>query len=430
MDDAVVDLARYWTRREPRAFVRWVVEVYPGLAYSSVADNLVYRAARVLHEDADDPAAAIALYEVIRLRFHRSGFWDDAIWQTAVAYRELATRDPGFRDDLGQSYRDHEYHTLLRFIDGREVSWVMGDYDSVHYSPTLFRLAEMHEEAGELELAIAMRAAFQQTYPLSLRVDDAFHIMELQAERGDVSGMRRSLRWLEREYPLSRFARARRGPDRRAPGAMIEVRGVVKYYQSDRVLDDVSLRVEDGQQLALIGPGGAGKTLLLKIITALVEPDAGEVRVGDTDMNAIGEVELARVRNGMGMLFQNYALFDFMNVEENIAFPLRQRGEHTDAEIREKVDELLAKVDLPGINQKFPNELSGGMKKRVTFARAVIHDPPILFYDDPTAGLDPRHQRQDLQAAPAAPRRKRARRPSSSPTTSSACVRSATTSRS
>ena len=170
---------------------------------------------------------------------------------------------------------------------------------------------------------------------------------------------------------------------------MIEVRGVVKYYQSDRVLDDVSLRVEDGQQLALIGPGGAGKTLLLKIITALVEPDAGEVRVGDTDMNAIGEVELARVRNGMGMLFQNYALFDFMNVEENIAFPLRQRGEHTDAEIREKVDELLAKVDLPGINQKFPNELSGGMKKRVTFARAVIHDPPILFYDDPTAGLDP-----------------------------------------
>lgn len=207
VDDAVIDLARYWTERgEPRAFVRWVVEVYPGLAYSSVADNLVYRAARVLHEDADDPAAAIALYEVIRLRFHRSGFWDDAIWQTAVAYRELATRDPGYRDDLGQSYRDREYHTLLRFIDGREVSWVMGDYDSVHYSPTLFRLAEMHEEAGELELAIAMWRRFQQTYPLSLRVDDVqFHIMELQAERGDVSGMRRSLRWLEREYPLSRF---------------------------------------------------------------------------------------------------------------------------------------------------------------------------------------------------------------------------------
>ena len=129
---------------------------------------------------------------------------------------------------------------------------------------------------------------------------------------------------------------------------MIEVRGVVKYYQSDRVLDDVSLRVEDGQQLALIGPGGAGKTLLLKIITALVEPDAGEVRVGDTDMNAIGEVELARVRNGMGMLFQNYALFDFMNVEENIAFPLRQRGEHTDAEIREKVETLAEYLSANG----------------------------------------------------------------------------------
>lgn len=170
---------------------------------------------------------------------------------------------------------------------------------------------------------------------------------------------------------------------------MIEVAGIVKYYQSDRVLDDVSLRIDEGQQLALIGPGGAGKTLLLKIITALVSPDAGTVRVGDVDMNSIGEVELARVRNGMGMLFQNYALFDFMNVQENIAFPLRQRGEHSDAEIREKVDELLAKVDLPGINHKFPNELSGGMKKRVTFARAVIHEPPILFYDDPTAGLDP-----------------------------------------
>lgn len=170
---------------------------------------------------------------------------------------------------------------------------------------------------------------------------------------------------------------------------MIEVSGIVKYYRRDRVLDDVSLRVEEGRQLALIGPGGAGKTLLLKIITGLVDPEGGAVEVDGNDMLALNEIELARVRNGMGMLFQNYALFDFMNVEENIAFPLRQRGELGDEEIRDKVAELLEKVDLPGVQQKFPNELSGGMKKRVTFARAVIHDPPILFYDDPTAGLDP-----------------------------------------
>jgi phospholipid/cholesterol/gamma-HCH transport system ATP-binding protein len=170
---------------------------------------------------------------------------------------------------------------------------------------------------------------------------------------------------------------------------VIEVAHIVKYYRSDRVLDDVSLRVAEGKQLGLIGPGGAGKTLLLKIITGLVTPESGTVRVGDADMLVLSEVEIARVRNGMGMLFQNYALFDFMNVEENIAFPLRQRGELPEDEIRDRVAELLQKVDLPGIQAKFPNELSGGMKKRVTFARAVIHDPPILFYDDPTAGLDP-----------------------------------------
>lgn len=170
---------------------------------------------------------------------------------------------------------------------------------------------------------------------------------------------------------------------------MIEVSNIVKYYRSDRVLDDVSLRVEEGRQLGLIGPGGAGKTLLVKVMTGLVTPEAGAVHVGDADMLALTEVEIARVRNGMGMLFQNYALFDFMNVEENIAFPLRQRGELSEDEIRARVADLLEKVDLPGIQTKFPNELSGGMKKRVTFARAVIHDPPILFYDDPTAGLDP-----------------------------------------
>jgi len=170
---------------------------------------------------------------------------------------------------------------------------------------------------------------------------------------------------------------------------MIQVSNIVKYYGEERVLDDVSLTVDEGTQLALIGPGGAGKSLLIKIITGLVAPEEGSVVVDGVEITKLGDVALAEVRSRMGMLFQNYALFDFMNVEENIAFPLRRRGQLSDAEIREKVNEMLIRVDLPGIHERYPNELSGGMKKRVTFARAVIHDPPILFYDDPTAGLDP-----------------------------------------
>lgn len=170
---------------------------------------------------------------------------------------------------------------------------------------------------------------------------------------------------------------------------MITVENITKFHERECVLNDVSLTVREGTQLALIGPGGAGKSLLLKIIAALVRPEHGTVHVDGEDMLALNEVELARARGKMGMLFQNYALFDFMNVEENIAFPLRQIGEMPDAEIKERVADLLYQVDLPGIQHQFPNELSGGMKKRVTFARAIIHEPPILFYDDPTAGLDP-----------------------------------------
>ena len=170
---------------------------------------------------------------------------------------------------------------------------------------------------------------------------------------------------------------------------MIRVEGIVKYYHAERVLDDVTLDVHEGRQLGLIGPGGAGKTLLIKIMSGLVKPDAGRVIVDDRDLTKLGAVELSDARRKMGMLFQNYALFDFMTVEENIAFPLRQEGELSESEIRQRVADLLDAVDLPGIQHQYPNELSGGMKKRVTFARAVIHDPPILFYDDPTAGLDP-----------------------------------------
>jgi phospholipid/cholesterol/gamma-HCH transport system ATP-binding protein len=170
---------------------------------------------------------------------------------------------------------------------------------------------------------------------------------------------------------------------------VIEVRNIVKYHERERVLDDVTLTIPQGVQLGLIGPGGAGKSLLMKVIAGLVQPDDGEVFVNGVRVNGLNDVELAEVRENMGMLFQNYALFDFMTVEDNIAFPLRQRGGVSESEIAARVEQLLQNVSLPGIQKLFPRQLSGGMKKRVTFARAVIHDPPILFYDDPTAGLDP-----------------------------------------
>lgn len=170
---------------------------------------------------------------------------------------------------------------------------------------------------------------------------------------------------------------------------MISVRNITKFHGREVVLDDVSLDVPEGRQLALIGPGGAGKSLLVKIMAALVRPEAGTVEVDGQKMLELDEVALAQARAGMGMLFQNYALFDFMTVEENIGFPLVRGGRHTPEQISERVATLLEQVDLPGIQKQYPRELSGGMKKRVTFARAVIHEPPILFYDDPTAGLDP-----------------------------------------
>lgn len=170
---------------------------------------------------------------------------------------------------------------------------------------------------------------------------------------------------------------------------VIDIRNVTKYYRGERVLDNVSLSVNRGEQLCVMGPGGCGKTLLIKIASGLVEPDDGEVFINGTSVFEATPEGLSELRKSMGMLFQNYALFDFLNVEDNIAFPLRREGKLSEEEILEKVNGILEEVNLPGINHQYANELSGGMKKRVTFARAVIHEPPILFYDDPTMGLDP-----------------------------------------
>ncbi len=170
---------------------------------------------------------------------------------------------------------------------------------------------------------------------------------------------------------------------------MIEVKNVTKYHSGRPVLENISFRVPGGTNLGLIGPGGSGKTLLLKIICGLVEPDEGNSFIKGQQVQGLGLAELTKLRFDIGLLFQNYALFDYLNVTDNIAFPLRQAGKHSEEEILKMVQESLNKVDLPHIGHQYPNELSGGMKKRVGFARAVIPQPPIVLYDDPTAGLDP-----------------------------------------
>jgi phospholipid/cholesterol/gamma-HCH transport system ATP-binding protein len=155
------------------------------------------------------------------------------------------------------------------------------------------------------------------------------------------------------------------------------------------VLDGVSFCIPTGGTLGIIGPGGAGKSLVLKVICGLLKPAQGRVWVDEHEVNQLSERALMKVRRRIGMVFQNYALFDDRTVGENIAFPLEQLGTVPANEIPAEVALRLAQVHLPGIEHKRPGALSGGMKKRVCLARAIVHRPPILLCDDPTAGLDP-----------------------------------------
>ncbi len=168
---------------------------------------------------------------------------------------------------------------------------------------------------------------------------------------------------------------------------MIDLQDIHKSYRSP-VLRGVSLRVPAGCIYALIGPGAAGKSVLLKVVAGLVRPDRGRVRVDGDDLTGLDDFALAEVRRKIGMLFQNYALFD-MSVFDNIAFPLRRLFALPEDEIRERVAERLARVALPGTEGSDPSRMSGGQKKRIGVARATIARPPIVLYDEPTAGLDP-----------------------------------------
>jgi phospholipid/cholesterol/gamma-HCH transport system ATP-binding protein len=154
-------------------------------------------------------------------------------------------------------------------------------------------------------------------------------------------------------------------------------------------LRNVTLRVPRGSLYGLIGPGAAGKSVVLKMICGLMKPDRGRVLVDGEDVTAMSELRLATVRQKIGMLFQNNALFDHMTVADNIAFPLRRLTRLGDAEIAERVAERLRHVALSGFEGRMPAGLSGGQKKRVGVARATVLSAPIVLYDEPAAGLDP-----------------------------------------
>lgn len=170
---------------------------------------------------------------------------------------------------------------------------------------------------------------------------------------------------------------------------VLRVQGLSKWFGDVCVLDKVDLEMRESEVLGLIGPGGVGKTVLVKLCCGLLEPDEGEIEILGQNLRELKEKQRQRLRERIGLVFQNYALFDFMTVGDNVAFPMRQRGGSTPDEIGAKVQERLSEVDLPKVRHLMPNELSGGMKKRVGLARANINDPELIFFDDPTAGLDP-----------------------------------------
>ena len=170
---------------------------------------------------------------------------------------------------------------------------------------------------------------------------------------------------------------------------MIEVRDLRKNFGAQKILDGVNLRIETGESVVIIGRSGGGKSVLLKHIIGLLLPDSGEVLIDGENIEPMNERELLRVRSKFGMLFQGAALFDSMTVAENVGFAFRHNKQMSAAEIQRKVAEALEVVDLPGTEDKKPSELSGGMRKRVGLARAIVYQPQIVLYDEPTTGLDP-----------------------------------------
>ncbi len=171
---------------------------------------------------------------------------------------------------------------------------------------------------------------------------------------------------------------------------VIELKDVYKSFGSQRVLNGVNLTVNKGETLSIIGNSGCGKSVLIKHLIGLLQPDSGTIIVEGHDINKISDNELTEIRKKFAMVFQGAALFDSLNVYENVSFGLRRINKNmSESRIKNKVAEVLDMVGMPNIEKKMPSELSGGMKKRVGLARAIAMDPEILLYDEPTTGLDP-----------------------------------------
>ena len=170
---------------------------------------------------------------------------------------------------------------------------------------------------------------------------------------------------------------------------LVRLVDVTKRLGRQRVLRGVNLEIRQGEKMVIIGRSGGGKSVLLKHVLGLMQPDSGQVWFRDKDLAQMTDEQMVPLRKETGMLFQNGALFDSMTVGENVAFPLQRKGQHTPGEISRLVARTLDVVGLPGTEKKKPAELSGGMRKRVGLARAIIYEPRILLYDEPTTGLDP-----------------------------------------
>jgi phospholipid/cholesterol/gamma-HCH transport system ATP-binding protein len=170
---------------------------------------------------------------------------------------------------------------------------------------------------------------------------------------------------------------------------MIAVRSVAKKIGQQEILRGVDLEVATGETLAIIGRSGGGKSVLLKHLVGLMTPDVGEIWIDGHNIIGMNERQLGAIRKKIGILFQSGALFDSMTVEENIAFPLREAGEKDPKVLHTKVEEMLEVIEMEGQEDKMPESLSGGMKKRVGLARSIIRRPSCVLYDEPTSGLDP-----------------------------------------
>jgi phospholipid/cholesterol/gamma-HCH transport system ATP-binding protein len=170
---------------------------------------------------------------------------------------------------------------------------------------------------------------------------------------------------------------------------MIKIKNLFKSFEDRLVLKGINLIIEDGDTMVVMGASGCGKSVLLKLIVGLLKPDGGEIWIEDKEISKLSEKQMDEVRKNIGMVFQSGALFDSLAVGENVAFSLVRRTNMSKSEIAKTVAEKLEMVGLSGIEDMMPSELSGGMRKRVSLARAISMNPQIVLYDEPTTGLDP-----------------------------------------